>query len=112
MNYLMALSEALWERATQQAGPEVTALFSAYIEVEALITWLKGCWTVSTRVLYILRPFWIASHYDIESKGFNESVATNLLIGISSGNEGRLSSAPVGSGCGLKRPADRENVHA
>jgi hypothetical protein len=47
-----------------------------------------------------------------ESKGFNESVATNLLIGISSGNEGRLSSAPMGSGCGLKRPAERENVHA
>jgi len=37
---------------------------------------------------------------------------TNLLIGISSDNEGRLSSAPVGSGCGLKRPAERENVHA
>jgi hypothetical protein len=42
INGLMALSEALWEKASQQAGPEVTALFSAHIEVEALIRWLES----------------------------------------------------------------------
>jgi len=42
VNYLMALSEALWEKASQQAGPEVTALFSAHIEMEALIRWLES----------------------------------------------------------------------
>lgn len=40
INCLMALSEALWEKASQQAGSEVTALFSAHIEMEALIRWL------------------------------------------------------------------------
>jgi len=40
INCLMALSEALWEKASQQAGPEITAVFSAHIEMEALIRWL------------------------------------------------------------------------
>lgn len=43
VNCLTALSEALWQKATEQAGSEVTALFSAHIEVEALIHWLEGC---------------------------------------------------------------------
>jgi len=42
VNCLMALSEALWEKASQQAGPELTALFSAHIEMETLIRWLES----------------------------------------------------------------------
>jgi hypothetical protein len=42
VNCLMALSEALWEKASQQAGPEVTALFNAHIEIETLIRWLES----------------------------------------------------------------------
>jgi hypothetical protein len=43
LDSLMVLSEALWEKASQQAGPEITELFSTYIEVEELIRWLQGC---------------------------------------------------------------------
>ena len=43
VNHLMALSEAIWEKASREAGLEITTLFSAYIEMEALIRWLQGC---------------------------------------------------------------------
>lgn len=43
VSYLMALSEALWEKASQEAGPEITDLFSAHIEIEELIRWLQNC---------------------------------------------------------------------
>ena len=43
VGHLVALSEAIWEEASRMAGMEITTLFSAYIEIEALIRWLQGC---------------------------------------------------------------------
>lgn len=41
-NYLMSLSECMWEKATEVAGPDVTALFQNHRALERVIDVVEG----------------------------------------------------------------------
>lgn len=42
LNYLMSLSECVWEKATELAGPDVAALFQAHNNLEWVIDVMEG----------------------------------------------------------------------
>lgn len=42
LNYLMSLSECLWEKATEVAGPGITALFRAHADLEWIVDVVEG----------------------------------------------------------------------